>query len=612
MIVVLGSGATAQSLKQPQALRRDVAPSESVAKNRSLLTSWGEAVTPNNVHPEYPRPTLVRTQWLNLNGSWDWKEANDQQEDFTRQILVPFPVESTLSGVSQPTERCLYRRTFTIPSDWAEDNHILLHFGAVDWQATVFVNSQQVGTHRGGYDPFSFDITPFIHRHEPNELVVHVFDPSQKGEQPRGRQSTVPAGVWYTASTGIWQTVWLEPVSPHFIQTLQIIRADEKTGTVTLFPMVNTLQKDLTVMAEVLDGEEVIAKVYGGCDGPLLLQFSNTHRVETWSPDSPYLYQVRVQLSHKEVPIDRVSSYFAFRKIEIVKEEGIPVIYLNGKRLFLMGVIDQGYWPDGLSTAPSDNASRMDISVAKLLGFNVIRKYQKIEPERWYSWCDRQGMLVWQDMPGGTNRSSASQTQFREELQRMIQARSRHPSIVAWTIFNEGAGQHNTAGYVDEVRRLDPTRLINATSGWTDSRLGDVHVSHKFPGPEMPAERDTNRAAVIGAFGGLTLVPAPEHLWTHHERAWGYQNIPNSGSLVKRYEQMHEELRRSIQTQGLAGAFFHQLTDIETECNGLMSYNRRMLKVPQQSLEQIKSLEQINRETINMGSDPFYHKTAIN
>ena len=588
----------AQPLKQPTPFDREppVPASASTVPSTPLLTSWGTEVTPGNVHPEYPRPTLVRSEWLNLNGYWDWKDSSEKQEGFTRRILVPFPVESTLSGVSQHTERCIYRRTFTIPQGWSEESHILLHFGAVDWEATVFVNEQKVGTHRGGYDSFSFDITPFIRRNEPNELVVQVFDPSQNGEQPRGKQSTVPSGIWYTTSTGIWQTVWLEPVPPYFIKALQVIRTDDNTGAVTILPVVNTPHKDLTVIAEVLDGEEVVAKSYGGCDGPVLMQF-NTTNIEMWSPDSPYLYQLRVRLILKEALVDQVNSYFAFRKIEIVQDRnGCPVMYLNGKRLFQMGIIDQGYWPDGLYTAPSDSASRMDISVAKSLGFNVIRKYQKIEPERWYFWCDRLGMLVWQDMPSGENKSPTSQTQFRAELQRMIQMRSYHPSIVAWTIFNEGTGQHNTTGYTDEVRRLDPTRLLNVTSGWTDSRLGDVKVSHKFPGPEMPT-MDPNRAAVIGVFGGLTLIPPSEHLWTQPENIWGHQHIPDSEGLVKRYEQMHKELQQLIQTQGLAGAFFHQLTDVESECNGLMPYNRRILKVP------LAPLEQINRETIKIGSE---------
>jgi len=591
LLVAFGSIATAQPV--PLHEERLFPQSKIVARSTPLLTPFGEEVTPERVHAEYPRPTLVRSEWLNLNGYWDWKDGKERQEGFNRRILVPFPVESTLSGVTQPTEQCVYRRTFTIPSDWKGEDHILLHFGAVDWEATIFVNGQQVGTHRGGYDPFSFDITTFIRRNEPNELVVQVFDPSQKGEQPRGKQSTAPSGVFYTASTGIWQTVWLEPVPPHHIKMLQIY-ADYNLGQVTVLPVLNAPHKDLTVTAEVFDGTEIPVKCYGGSDGPLLIRFDQSD-IKTWSPDSPHLYKIRVQLLHRDSIVDEVESDFSFRKIEVVKDKnGYPMVHLNGKRLFLMGVIDQGYWPDGLYAAPSARAQQMDILVAKSLGFNVIRKYQKIEPESWYYWCDRRGILVWQDMPSGDNRSPASQQQFRTELLRMIQTRLHHPSIVAWTIFNEGAGQHNVPEYVDMVRRMDPFRLINATSGWTDNGLGNFNVSHKFPGPEMPAA-DAHRATIIGLFGGLTLVPSADDTWT--EDTWAHQHVPNSESLVKRYEQMHEELRRLIQTQGLAGAFFHQLTDIESECNGLTPYNRRILKVPKESWEKI------NRETIKIGSE---------
>ena len=562
-----------------------------------LLTTWGTDIAPDNVHSEYPRPTLFRSEWFSLNGYWDWKDLSEPQEGFTRRILVPFPVESILSGINQRTERCIYRRTFTIPSDWAGESRILLHFGAVDWESTIFINGQNIGTHRGGYDPFSFDITPFIRRNESNEIVVHVFDPSQQGDQPRGKQSTTPSTVWYTASTGIWQTVWLEPVPPNHIKTLQI-HVDYDTGLVTILPTVNAVHKDLTFSAEAFGEDKTVIQAFGGCDGPLLMRFKKSD-IKTWSPDSPHLYSIRVHLHNRETIVDKVGSYFAFRKIEIVKkgEDDNPAIHLNGKRLFQMGVIDQGYWPDGLYTTPSDRAHLADIQIAKAMGFNVIRKYQKIEPERWYSWCDRVGMLVWQDMPSGDNRSPAAQQQFRLELQRMIQSRSRHPSIVAWTIFNEGAGQHNVAAYVDFVRRLDPTRLVNATSGWMDSGLGDINASHKFPGPEMP-ETDKNRATMIGLFGGVTLISEPEHLW--NPDPWGYRYASYSEDFVERYEQMHAELRQMIQTQGLAGAFFHQLVDVESECNGLTTYDRRIVKVPKELKE---LLEQTNQETIKMGSE---------
>ena len=591
LLVVFGSITVAQSVLVNEGSL--IPQSKTVMRSTPLLTSWGTEVSSSNVHAEYPRPMLVRSEWINLNGYWEWKDGDDIQGNFSQRILVPFPVESALSGITRHTERCVYRRNFSVPKDWSEDNRIMLHFGAVDWEATVFVNGQQAGKHLGGYTPFSFDITALVHRDTPNELIVQVFDPTQKGSQPRGKQSDTPSGIWYTGSTGIWQTVWLEPVPSCHVKSIQI-HADYDTGCVTIVPVVSAAHRGLTVEVEVFDGDETVATAYGGCDGQLLMEFEKSG-IKQWSLDSPYLYQIRVRLLQGDTPVDKIGSYFAFRKIESVRsKDGYPVVYLNGRRLFLMGVIDQGYWSDGLYTTPSDRAHLMDIRVAKAMGFNVIRKYQKIEPERWYYWCDRMGILVWQDMPSGENRTPEAQQQFRSELQDMILARSQHPSIMAWTIFNEGAGQHDTAEYVDLVRRLDPNRLIIGASGWTDSGLGDFNVSHKFPGPEMPG-KDVNRAAIIGLFGGLTLSPPVEHRWS--EETWWYQHISDSESLALRYEQMHEELRRLIRTRGLAGAFFHQLTDVELECNGFLSYNRRILKVPSETLEQI------NRETIRIGSE---------
>ena len=577
-----------------------IAAAQTVPNTRTtpMLTQCGENVTVENVHPEYPRPTLLRSDWLNLNGHWDWRDNTDRREGFTHQILVPFPPESSLSGVGQFVERCTYRRTFTIPTHWDEDDLIMLHFGAVDWEATVFVNGKRVGTHRGGYTSFSFDITAFVNREEPNEIVVQVFDPTQRGEQPRGKQSTTPTGIWYTASSGIWQTVWLEPVPRYHIEMLQV-HADFRTGLVTILPILNTPNGNLTIIAEAFDGlhgTESVAKSYGGTGDPLMMRFDR-FRITPWSPNRPHLYRLHVQLLDGDTPVDTVGSYFAFRSIEMVRSsDGHPVVQLNGQRLFLMGVVDQGFWSDGLYTAPSDSARLMDIRVAKSLGFNVIRKHQKIEPERWYFWADYMGMLVWQDMPSGENRSPESREQFQTELQRMIESRWHHPSIMAWTIFNEGAGQHDTREYVTLVRHLDPTRLINAASGWTDDGLGDVNASHRFPGPAMP-DPDMSRLAVIGLFGGLALLPPEEHRWGGVDESWGHQYVADWEGFIRRYEQMHGELRRMIQTQGLAGAFFHQLTDVETECNGLMFYDRREPKIP------YETLLQINRETIRIGSE---------
>ncbi|MDR2116525.1 MAG: hypothetical protein LBP87_09100 [Planctomycetaceae bacterium] len=566
-----------------------------------LKTLWGKDVSPDKVHPEYPRPNLVRKNWLNLNGLWDWKDGSrpvpldiTESNRYDGQILVPFPVGSTLSGVGRFFERIIYRRFFTLPEEWSKEDRILLHFGAVDWEAVIWVNGRQVGTHRGGYDAFSFDITDYLKDTQTgaNELVVHVFDPSDHGKQPRGKQSTNPSGIWYSPVSGIWQTVWLEPVPPDYLQSVRFL-PDYETGIVTIFPVVDKPRKDLTVTVEAFDGEELVAEVFGGSDGALLMCFDKSG-LKSWSPDSPYLYQLRVCLLDKDVPVDQVGSYFAFRKISLSQDQqGFSRICLNDKILFQMGIIDQGYWPDGLYTPPSDDAVRMDIRVAKSLGFNVIRKHLKIEPARWYYWCDRLGMLVWQDMPNGENRTPDAQNQFREELQKMVQSLSVHPSVVLWTIFNEGAGQHHTEQYVEMINKLDPLRLVNGAGGWIDVGVGHLNDSHKFPGPEMP-KPDSHRASVIGSFGGFTLVPPTENLWTPD--TWGFQHVPDSETLFKRYLMLHEELRRLIREQGLAGAIFHQLTDVESECNGLTSYDRVLLKIPPEEFEKI------NRETIRIGN----------
>ncbi len=572
-----------------------------------LKTPWSAEVTPAHVHPEYPRPTMTRENWMSLNGLWNWRDTTQPAAVATgvsaatqATILVPFPIESTLSRIgpfiARHSDRFACSRSFQIPENWPKNHRVLLHFGAVDWEAVVLLNGQLIGKHQGGYDSFSFDITDQLRRNGGlNELIVHVFDPTDRGDQPCGKQSILTSGNRYSAVSGIWQTVWLEPVPPEHFRSVQYI-ADADAATLTILPVIAKPRKNLFIYAEAFDGENTMAEAYGGSDGPLLLRFA-PETIKQWSPDNPHLYLIRLRILEENVTIDQIGSYFAFRNVDSVRDDkGQMRIRLNGKILFQLGIIDQGYWPDGLYTAPTDVAIQTDIKVAKSLGFNVIRKHQKIEPERWYYWCDRIGMLVWQDMPGAANRTAESKANFRNELQKMVLQRVNHPCIVVWTIFNEGWGQHQTAEYVDMIHELDPTRLVNAASGWNHTAgLGDLNDHHQFPGPEMPTV-DPKRASVLGAFGAFTLVPPEKNRWTSN--TWGFQHVSDSKTLLRRYGAQHETLRNMIFDEGLAGAMFHQLSDIEGECNGMASYDRELLKVPPDDFYRI------NRETIRLGSEP--------
>ncbi|MDR2643737.1 MAG: hypothetical protein LBC74_13190 [Planctomycetaceae bacterium] len=573
-----------------------------------LKTVWSNEVLPERIHPDYPRPTLVRRDWLNLNGYWEWKQSDfskipigietprisvTKNDQFDGRILVPFPLESLLSGVGKSFDRMIYRRQFKIPPTWSKEHRILLHFGAVDWETFVYVNGQFVGKHQGAYDPFYFDITNYLKtpRNESNELAVFVYDPTNHGEQPRGKQSINPSGTQYRSVTGIWQSVWLEPVAQSYIQSLNISTNIDQ-NIITIHPLIENSKPELSLRFEVYDGEELVVEAFGGVDGRTMMKIPH-NKLKLWRPDSPFLYQISVQLLDRGVPIDQVGSYTAFRKIDQARNaQGRMRIRLNNKFIFIMGVIDQGYWPDGLYTPPCDNAIKSDIITAQSLGFNLIRKHLKVESERWYYWCDRLGMLVWQDMPSGDNRTNKSKKIFQHELQRMIKSRTHHPSIIIWSLFNEGLGQHQTAEYVKLARQLDHSRLLNAASGWNDFLVGDLKDNHKFPGPESPI-MDNIRCGVIGSFGGITLVASANHLWV--TETWGYSHAKDSETLLNKYQKMHKELRTMIEN-GLSAAIFHQLYDVESECNGIVTYDRALLKIP------IKEVKKINQETIKYGS----------
>ena len=548
-----------------------------------LMSRFAKDVSPQNVHPEYPRPQMVRPDWLNLNGLWQFDEAKADEavptgKNLSKKILVPFPVESALSGVMARAERLWYRRTFEIPGEW-KGRRVLLHFQAVDWETTAYVNGRPVGTHRGGYDAFSFDVTDALTSGGEQELIVRVFDPTSGGDQPRGKQVDKPRGIWYTPSTGIWQTAWLEPVPAARIGRMTLVPDLDASCLRLTVEGIGTVGRGHTgpqnsIEAIARDGRRQVARVVGGVGRELKLQIPR-ERLKLWSPTSPFLYDLSVTLKQGDLKVDGVESYFGMRKIDLGKDEaGFTRMRLNGEFLFQIGPLDQGFWPDGLYTAPTDEALRYDIEVTKKLGFNMARKHVKIEPQRWYYWCDKLGLLVWQDMPSGNNRTPESKRQFEVELTQMVTGLRNHPSIITWVVFNEGWGQHDTGRYVAAVKGIDSSRLVIGASGWKDEKVGDINDIHKYPGPAAPPP-EPNRAGVLGEFGGLKL-GVDGHTWT--DDTWGYRVTESSRELTRRYLNLLSGVWEFQQTQGMSAAVYTQTTDVEAECNGLMTYDRVIIK----------------------------------
>ena len=516
---------------------------------------------------------MVRAGWLNLNGTWDYAitpRDSPRPASFDGSILVPFPVESQLSGVRRTvgdSALLWYRRTVPLRRPDG-GSRVLLHFGAVDWDATVFVNGRRLGEHRGGYDPFTFDITDAMAPADSQEIVVSVFDPTDRGDQPRGKQVSRPRSIWYTAVTGIWQTVWIESVPSAFVSGLHIV-PDLDSSTVTVTVSTTGTAATENVLVTALDGGTAVARGEGRHGAPIRLRLPG---VKAWSPDAPFLYGLRVRLASG----DSVASYFGMRKIAVAHDRaGVPRLFLNGAPLFEYGLLDQGWWPDGLYTAPTDDALRFDIETTRRLGFNLIRKHVKVEPERWYFFCDSMGMLVWQDMPSGDNRTDTSRQEFTEELRHVVDARRNHPSIVMWVPFNEGWGQHETARYVSWLQSYDPGRLVDNASGWTDAGVGSVTDEHQYPGPAIPAT-DSMRAAVLGEFGGLGL-PLAGHTWLD-ERNWGYRTLhlarfARRGVPIATGRAAHPRRRRA-----LSGGVYADHRR-RTEVNGIMTYDREVVKL---------------------------------
>ena len=543
--------------------------------NAPIMTKWAKEVSPQNVLPEYPRPQMVRDRWLNLNGLWQFTEAHPGEttpfgKDLPGRILVPYPVESALSGVMKMSDQLWYRRTFTLPKEW-NGQRVILNFGAVDWTAIVYVNSGQVGVHRGGYDPFSYDITNALKGDGPQELIVGVNDPTDAGDQPRGKQVRNPRGIWYTPTTGIWQTVWLEPVPADHIADLTMI-PDLDGNSLRL--TVNTPDPEgrLQVRAAALDNGSEVGSVIGENDKEIRIPIKGK---KLWTPSDPFLYDLNVELYQDGKQVDAVRSYFGMRKISVGKDKnGITRILLNGEFIMQVGPLDQGFWPDGIYTAPTDNALRSDIEMMKTLGFNMARKHVKVEPDRWYYWADKLGLLVWQDMPSGDNKTPESKKQFETELKQLIATHRNHPSIIMWVVFNEGWGQYDTPRLTAWVKQFDPSRLVNNASGWTDMKTGDVNDIHSYPQPKSPPA-ESKRAIALGEFGGLGLA-IDGHTWKKEH--WGYQGMAGAGQLTSRYETLLRSAYQLKERPGLSAAIYTQITDVEVECNGLLTYDREVVK----------------------------------
>lgn len=593
------------------------------------MTPWGEQVTIANAWAEYPRPGFARERWQSLNGLWDYAiqprtAARPQQYGGT--ILVPFCVESTLSGVAKPVtpnDRIWYRRLFTVPEAW-KGERVLAHFEAVDYECTLWLNDALIGSHTGGSTAFTFDFTDYLRDGE-NELVLSVWDPTSTGEQPRGKQVLDPRGIWYTPVSGIWQTVWLEPVPmTHRLAELRVT-PDVDRNRVKIEALIEAAIDDdsLGVRLTASAGGRPVALTTMRVNRAAYLAIDNPR---LWSPDTPFLYDLKAELVRLEPlpalppvngkqaarprfgetereafaraeltgePLDVVASYFAMRKIAIGDGPvaGQPAILLNGRPIFQHGTLDQGWWPDGLLTPPSDAAMVWELQYLKQAGFNMLRKHIKIEPRRYYYHCDRLGVLVWQDMPSGFNqalrsqradegeppRLSVSREQHELELRRMLGQLHNHPCIVTWIVHNEGWGQYETPALTAWVKSADPSRLVVGATGWLDRGTGDIASSHTYHEVPQPVENDPRRAIVLGEYGGVGW-PVPGHLWNPEMRNWGYQTYQSKESYLAAFQKKIEAVA-AMKARGLSAAVYTQTSDVEGEVNGLVTYDRRVVKV---------------------------------
>jgi len=540
-------------------------------KQANLMTPFAATIDTSNVLGEYPRPQMVRTNWMNLNGIWQFQPGTSLSQplptgNLTGKILVPFPVESAISGVMRHYDKLWYRRTFTVPIAWS-GQRILLHFGAVDYRSEVFINGQSLGIHSGGYDPFTFDITSKLTGSGPQVLIVRVYDPTSAGGQPRGKQALNPASIMYTCTSGIWQTVWLEPVSQTSISDIKLI-PDVDLSVLNVTVNTNGVASNQTVTVRVKDGDNIVTTFNGNVNTNLVIPIPNP---KLWSPESPFLYDLDITLNSEKVIIDHLTSYFGMRKISISYVDGYQKMMLNNHFVFEIGPLDQGFWPDGIYTAPTDSALRFDIVKMKEFGFNMVRKHLKVEPARWYYWADKLGLMVWQDMPSANSYSEVTtdvdEVAYRNELIRLVQNHWNSPCIIMWVLFNESQGQQNTMNLVSEVMLMDPSRLVNQASGGTHFGVGHVLDIHSYPSPSCPTSSD--QALACGEYGGIGY-SINNHIWD----GFGYVMVYSAEELATMYDQFMNDLLQFKTNSGLSAAVYTEITDVEIELNGLMTYDR--------------------------------------
>ena len=571
-----------------------------------IHTRWAEEIDVNNVHPEYPRPIMERENWVNLNGLWNYaitSVGSSMPQNYEGEILVPFAVESALSGVGRTVgagNELWYERSFTVPSAW-KGKRVMLNFGAVDWKCEVWVNDIKVGTHTGGFTSFSMDVTAALKNKGENVLTVCVWDPTDEGYQPRGKQVKNPSGIWYTPVTGIWQTVWLEPVNDVHIADVRILPNIDKHTVTVEAPNTAENKQSVVTSVKVFDAEgNVVATAATLGNSPIKIEMPADARL--WSPNDPYIYDITVELTMNGKVVDQIKSYTAMRKISTARDKnGVVRMQLNNKDLFHFGPLDQGWWPDGLYTAPTHEAMVYDIEKTKDLGFNMIRKHIKVEPATWYTACDRLGVLVWQDMPSGDHspqwqnrnyfngteliRSEESEANYRKEWKEIIDLLYSYPSIVMWVPFNEAWGQFKTEDITKWTKEYDPSRLVNPASGGNFYPVGDVLDLHNYPAPDMYLY-DPLRVNVLGEYGGIGYV-VKEHIW-FPDRNWGYVQFNSPEEVTNEYVKYAEMLLDYIK-RGFRGAVYTQTTDVEVEVNGFMTYDRAVLKMDEKRVNEINT-----------------------